>query len=145
MSVEPIDKHNPPESFGVFKPEGHVVASFRSEDEAKRGLEALKQAGFDGPDVVTYRPEQMKAIVEERLATKSFVSSFGSEVNLMRVHGEMSDRGFHWVVIRAPENEQTERVTEVLQQAGAATAQKYNRMTIEELIEAPREPSAPPA
>ena len=47
-------------AYGVFKPVGHVLASFPTERDARSAVEALKEAGF--PEVAFYAADEVRRI-----------------------------------------------------------------------------------
>ncbi|MCW7539271.1 hypothetical protein OOT46_15610 [Aquabacterium sp. A7-Y] len=135
-----MDKTEHPETMGVFKPVGHVVISFRSESDADNAVEALADAGFSGAYVVRYTPEQMKVQVERDIAQASPLASLGQELNLVKAHGELAEKGYHFLVVHAPKDEETRTVGEIARSCKAERAQKYGSFVIEELIEVGSEP-----
>ncbi|WKB52512.1 hypothetical protein [Eleftheria terrae] len=130
-----MHKDDHPETLGVFKPVGHVVASFPSGADADGAAEALADAGFSDAYVVRYTPEQMKAQVERDIAQASPLASLGQELNLVKAHGALADKGYHFLVVHAPKDEETRKVADIARAFHAERAQKYGSFLIEELIE----------
>lgn len=130
-----MKKSDHPEAFGVFKPVGHVVVSFPEAKDQQGAADALTRAGFGGDDVVRYTPQQMLAQIDEDMANASVLASIGQEMNLVKAHRALAEKGFHWLVVKAPADDQARRVAEVVRPFNAERAQKYGRLVIEELIE----------
>ena len=59
-----MDKSQPPETFGVFKPVGHTVISYRSAASLQAGVDNLVAQGFASADIVRYSPGAMVALVD---------------------------------------------------------------------------------
>jgi hypothetical protein len=130
-----MKKTDLPEAFGVFKPVGHVVVSFPAEKDMQEAADALARAGFGDADVVRYTPQEMLAQIDEQMAQASVLASIGQEMNLVKAHRALAEKGFHWLVVKASEDEHARRVAEVVKPFNAERAQKYGRLLIEELIE----------
>lgn len=130
-----MKKSHPPETLGVFNPVGHVVASFPSARDVDEAVDALARSGFSGQDVARYSPEQMKAQVEREIADASPIAAIGQELNLVKAHGALADKGYHFLVVNAPKDEQAQEVAEIARRFHAERAQRYGRFIIEELIE----------
>lgn len=81
-----MDKSNPPTAFGVFKPVGHTLMAFLSEDKLQSAQTALGELGFGPGSMVRYSPSEMKAQVVAELQDASPFASFGYEIDLIRQH-----------------------------------------------------------
>jgi hypothetical protein len=130
-----MEKNNKPESMGVFKPVGHVIASFATAAQAQDAATALGSLGLSAADIVHYSPQQMIEQVDSDIATASPLASIGQELNLVKAHRALAENGYHFLVIHAPDDDLGVRVAAVAKQHGAERAQKYGRFVIEELIE----------
>jgi hypothetical protein len=130
-----MKKNDPPQAFGVFKPVGHVVLSFKTGDDAVAAVDGLAQQGFAAGDLVRYTPAQMMAQVDGDLREASPLASIGQEMNLVKAHRALAEAGFSFVVVRAPDDEAVDRVVAVARSTKAYTAQRYGTFIIEELID----------
>ncbi|MGH6608965.1 MAG: hypothetical protein ACRECQ_01790 [Burkholderiaceae bacterium] len=130
-----MKKTDHPEAFGVFKPVGHVVISFPEAKDMQGAADALSKAGFGGSEVVRYTAQEMLAQIDADMENASLLASIGQEMNLVKAHRALAEKGFHWLVVKAPEDEQARRVADVVRPFRAERAQKYGRLIIEELIE----------
>ena len=128
-----MDTDNKPEAYGVFKPVGHVIASFPTDADAQGASQALKNEGYD--DVVFYAPDAMLRQADADIANAGVLASLGQELNLVKAHRELAAQGFSFLVIDAPDDDDNVRVAAIARQFNATRAQKYGRLVIEELIE----------
>jgi len=62
-------------AYGVFKPVGHVLASFPTERDARSAVDALEQAGF--ADVAFYPAEEVRERAERDIANAGVLASIG--------------------------------------------------------------------
>ena len=130
-----MDKNDKPEAYGVFKPVGHVIASFDTEADARAAEQDLLAAGFAGADVVYYSPAQMKQQADIDIAGAGVLATIGQELNLVKAHRDLAEQGSSFLVINAPSDAATKQVAGIVTAHKASRAQKYGRMIIEELIE----------
>lgn len=130
--MNPTDR---PAAYGVFKPVGHVIVALPSEDDAQHALTALLRAGFPAADVVHYSPAQMKRQAEIDIEQAGVLAGIGQELNLVKAHRELAEKGHSFLVVRAPRPEQAQRVANIARRFNATRAQSYGHLTIEELIE----------
>lgn len=130
-----MDKNNPPESFGVFKPVGHVVVAFRTAADLQAAQNALRSDGFADSEMVTYTPQEMIAQVEADLVDASPLAAIGQDLNLVKSHREMAEDGCSFLVVHAPEDAHVEKVEAVAHRLKAVAAQRYGRFITEELID----------
>lgn len=131
-----MDKNDPPEPFGVFKPVGHIVIAYRSPADLQAAAQKLAQ-GFAAADLVRYTPAEMIAQVDAQLPEASPLASLGQELNLIKAHRELAEAGCSFLVVHAPQDEQADRVAAVARSTNAVAAQRYGRFSVEELIDAP--------
>lgn len=124
-----------PSSFGVFKPVNHLVISFPDGDSAAAACAALGALEIAAEDVHAYTDRQMVAQVAEDLSNASPIAAIGQEINLLRNHGELAERGFHFLVVKAKNDEQAREIADIARQHRAERAQYYGHFIIEEMIE----------
>lgn len=136
MSADRIEKDDLPTSFGAFKPVGYVVAALRDDTAAQQVVEALLGEGFEQRDLIHYSLLDEQNKLREMIDNASDLAGFGHEIVLMRRYRELSKQGCSWLMVYAPEDEQTDRVAELMQKHGALIATKYNRLLIQDLLPA---------
>lgn len=129
-----MDINNLPRSFGVFKPVDHVVIAFADAASMAAAASALLSQGFVEEDLTRYTPEQMLVQAASDLQTASPLASIGQELNLVKAHRALAERGCSFLVVHAPKDEQVATVTAVADAHGAQAAQRYGSFIVEELI-----------
>lgn len=122
-------------SFGVFKPVGHTVISFPGAELARQARAALARIGVAGDAVRYYSDTEMLARVAQDLQHASPLAAVGQEMNLVMAHKALAERGYHWLVVKTPDDDLARRVADCVKPLGAERAQLYGRFIIEELIE----------
>ena len=130
--MTPTDR---PEAYGVFKPVGHVIIALPSAQDAKGAKSALLGVGFEEADIVAYTPEQMKRQADIDIHQAGVLAGIGQELNLVKAHRELAIKGHSFLMVRAPKDEQAQRVADIAKRFNATRAQSYGRLLIEELIE----------
>ena len=130
-----MEKSNPPRSFGVFKPSGHTVIAFESVALLEAAVKALAEQGFTASDLVRYTPQEMLAQTDSDLVTASPLASVGQELNLIKAHRELAQKGSSFLVVNAPDDDQAQRVDKVIQGMQTTAAQRYGTLIIEELVD----------
>ena len=130
-----MEKSNPPRSFGVFKPSGHTVIAFESVALLEAAVKALAEQGFTASDLVRYTPQEMLAQTDSDLVTASPLASVGQELNLIKAHRELAQKGSSFLVVHAPDDDQAQRVDKVIQGMQTTAAQRYGTLIIEELVD----------
>ncbi len=124
-----------PRSFGVFKPTGHVVISFPTAGQADTAAQQLQGIGVDADAVQRYTDTEMLRQIDVDRQHASVLASVGQELNLVLAHRALAERGYHWLVVRAADDEHARQVADVARRCGAERAQVYGHFIIEELIE----------
>jgi tRNA A58 N-methylase Trm61 len=136
MAIKRMTKADHPQSFGAFKPVGHVVVAMPDDERAAAAVRELRAAGFEAEDILEYTAAEEDDEMDRMLAdaTANGVAGFGYEVSLMRRYQELAREGASWLIVFAPDSEQASRVAEVTRKHGALIAEKYHRLVIEDLI-----------
>jgi hypothetical protein len=132
-----MNKSAPPESFGVFKPVGHVVLAYRSAPDLQAAMAALLAQGFAAPDLVSYTPEEMASQVRAELPRAGLLASLGQDLNLIKAHLALAEAGCSFLVVKAPNEALADQVAATARTTKAVTAQRYGHFMVEELIEPP--------
>ena len=130
-----MDKSNPPTSFGVFKPVGHVVIALDSAALAQSVADGLLAQGFVAADLVHYTPQEMINQVDAQMLTASPLASVGQDLNLITAHRALAQSGCSFLVVHAPGAEQVERVRSIANTMNAKSAQRYGMLIVEELMD----------
>ena len=128
-----MNNSNSQTAYGVFKPVGHVLASFPSERAARSAVEALKRAGF--PTVAFYSAEEVRRRAERDIANAGVLATIGQELNLVKQQRDLAAKGHPFVSVLAEKDDEARRAGDIVARYNADRAQKYGRLIIEELIE----------
>jgi hypothetical protein len=124
-----------PTSFGVHKPVDHLVISFPSAAEASQARAALSAHGIADADLHAIGDREMVELVARDLKNASPLAAIGQEINLLRSHGELAERGYHFLVVKAKNDEQAREIAEIARRNRAERAQYYGHFIIEEMLE----------
>jgi hypothetical protein len=130
-----MDKNKVPESFGVFKPVGHVVITFRTAGDLQAAEVALQDQGLAASEMVRYTPAEMISQVDAEVERASPLASIGQDLNLIKAHRERALEGCSFLVVHAPEQATVAKVDAVANKLNAVAAQRYGRFVTEELID----------
>ena len=128
-----MNDNNSQTAYGVFKPVGHVLASFPTERDARSAVEALKQAGF--PNVAFYPASEVLERAERDIRNSGVLANIGQELNLVKQQRDLAGEGHPFVSVLAPEDDAARRAADIVARYNADRAQKFGRLIIEELIE----------
>ena len=128
-----MDNNHSQTAYGVFKPVGHVLASFPTERDARQAVDALKEAGF--PNVAFYPADEVLERAERDIANAGVLASIGQELNLVKQQRDLAVEGHPFVSVLAPEDDAARRAADIVARFNADRAQKFGRLIIEELIE----------
>jgi hypothetical protein len=134
MAIKRMTKADHPQSFGAFKPVGHVVVAMPDDERAAAAARDLRTAGFDAEDILEYTAAEEDDEMDRMLQHASDLAGFGYEVSLMRRYQELAKEGASWLIVFAPDDDKASRVAEVAKTHGALIAEKYHRLVIEDLI-----------
>src|ERR1700686_3586228 len=122
-----------PTSFGVFSPTGHVVMAFATDGEAERARQLLVNSGFAGEDVTHYNKDEVMAELEKSEKQAESPLQIGQEVAKIDEYLVLAKQGCGFLVLHAPEDKAAKRAVTIVKPIGLKFAEKYNRLTIEEL------------
>lgn len=128
-----MNDSNSQTAYGVFKPVGHVLASFPSEHDARSAVEALQQAGF--AEVAFYPAEEVLERANRDIANAGVLANIGQELNLVKQQRDLAEEGHPFVSVLAKEDDEAQRAGDIVARHNADRAQKYGSLIIEELIE----------
>jgi hypothetical protein len=121
------------ESFGVFSPRGSIVMVFPDEAIAEKARQALVQSGFSEDDVIHYGRNEVMKEFEKSEEHASDPGQIGQDVAKVDMYLDYAKEGCGFLVVRAPKSEQAQSALEVAHQYGLKFAEKYNRLTIEQV------------
>jgi hypothetical protein len=122
-----------PTSFGVFSPTGHVVMAFATDGQAELARLLLINNGFVEGDVTHYNKDEVMAELEKSEKQANSPVQMGQEVAKVDEYLVLAKQGCGFLVLHAPEDEAAKRAVTIVNSLGLKFAEKYNRLTIEEL------------
>jgi len=128
-----MKKSNAQTSFGIFSPTGHVVMAFATEANAQAALAALVAAGFQKDDITYYRSQEVLAQIKEvqELGEKAY--QLGQETEKVDRYIELAKQGAGVLSVYAPKDKDSKRAVDIARPFKLKFAEKYNRLTLEEL------------
>jgi hypothetical protein len=119
---------------GQFYPTGHILAMFPSADAAQAAGRALVDAGLVGDDISLITPEVMLRDIARTVGNADIpLPSPGTEADTVRRYAQFASQGHHALLVRAPDNSDSEKVMQALQGHAPSHAQKYRMLVIEDL------------
>ena len=134
MTIKRLTRDDIRNATGTFNPVGHAVLAFADDTTTAQAVAALRAAGFGENDIIEYTGAAVAPRLREMVGTSSQSAGFGYEITLMRRYLALAEAGCGWLVVYAPDDAATQRVTDVATRFAAKSAVKYNRLLNEELI-----------
>ena len=134
MAVEKTPETELPLLLGAFKPVGHVVICLESDDAARRMAAELEASGFSDDDVQLFPAAVMAEELGDLLPDASGAAGFGWEIQSMREYHALALEGCGWLIVRATGDDEEQQVADAARRHGARLANKYNLLTVEELL-----------
>jgi hypothetical protein len=120
-------------SFGVFSPTGYVVMVFDSDVDAERARLSMLDNGFREEDVTRYTGGEVMEELEKSADHSLDPVQIGQDVAKVEQYLALAKNGSGFLLLHAPEDEAARSAVEVVHNFGLKFAEKYNRLTIEEL------------
>lgn len=134
MAIQRMTKADHPQTFGAFKPVGHVVVAMPDDPSAAAAVQALRAAGFEAEDILEYTAAEEGDEMDRMLQYASDLAGFGHEIALMRRYQELAREGASWLIVFAPDDGRAHKVAATARAHGALMAEKYHRLVVEDLI-----------
>lgn len=116
---------------GNFYPTHHVVLAFEQEQQAREVGGALRLAGFR--NIREIDDKHMLSASQRGLDTVDLIASMGSSQKTVELHNRLAREGCHFLMVRAPSDDDTEKLMEIIRQNPFRLAQKYHRLIIQTL------------
>ena len=107
-----------PEAYGVFKPVGHVIVALPTAADAQGARSALLADGFDAAGIVAYSPDEMKRQADIDIEQAGVLAGIGQELNLVKAHRELAEKGYSFLVVKAPDDDDAQKVADIAPLAG---------------------------
>lgn len=116
---------------GNFYPTHHVVLAFEKKEQADNVCDRLREAGFN--DIRAIDDQQMIIASQRGLDTASPIAAMGSSLKMVELHNELAKEGCHFLIVKAPSNDDTEKLMAIVRKSPFRLAQKYKRLVIQTL------------
>jgi hypothetical protein len=131
--MDKLTKAKFPRSFGVFSPTGYVVMAFGSDGASEKARDALVNDGFKKEDVTHYRNDEVLGELERSEEHAVDPTQMGQEVAKVEEYLELARQGCGFLVVHAPKDDEAKRAVRLVKSFDLKFAEKYNRLTMEEL------------
>jgi hypothetical protein len=107
---------------------------FADDTNAEKARHALLQRGFNENDVTHYDRDEVMEEFEESEEYADDLVQIGQDVDKIDRYLEFAKQGCGFLVVRAPEEEKSKLAVNVVRSLNLKFAEKYNRLTLEELV-----------
>lgn len=134
MSHNDITLDTLPTSFGVFKPDGHVMVGLRTLQQAADLRAALQTAGWDRESLLDLTPVQAVTAFEAMVDNAGAMADFGHELPLVHRYLDLARDGQRWLLVKVDDPELAPQVADVARVHGATLAVHYRPLGSEDLI-----------
>ena len=131
--MDKLTKARFPHSFGVFSPTGYVLMVFADDANAERARQALLEHGFRDSDVTHYDNNEVQGELEKSEEHAADPVQIGQDMDKVDRYVEFAKKGAGFLVVHAPEHELSKRAVNIARPFQLQFAEKYNRLTLEEL------------
>jgi len=119
---------------GQFYPTGHIVMMLPDANAAQAAGRALVDAGIADGDISLITPELMMSQIVRTVGNSDVpLPSAGTEADTVRRFAQYASQGHYALLVKAPDNEDSERVMAALRGHPVSHAQKYRMLVIEDL------------
>jgi hypothetical protein len=119
---------------GQFYPTGHIVMMLPDANAAQAAARALVDAGIAEDDISLITPEVMMSQIVRTVGSSDMpLPSAGTEADTVRRYAQYASQGHYGLMVKAPDNEDSERVMAALRGHPVSHAQKYRMLVIEDL------------
>lgn len=119
---------------GQFYPTGHIVLMLPDAGAAEAAGRALVDAGVTDDDIMLITPDAMMSQIVRTVGNSGMpLPSAGTEADTVRRFSQYASQGHYALLVRAPDNEDSERVMAALRGHPVSHAQKYRMLVIEDL------------
>ena len=110
-----------------------MVTAFSNDDLAGKARSALLAGGFSQEDVTRYTPDEVIAECDKSSEQESNPMQIGQDVAKIEEYLALAKEGCGFLVVHAPESDRTRLAIAIVRPHGLKFAEKYNRLTLEEL------------
>ncbi len=126
-----MSKAGLPTEFGVFYPNGYIVAAFPQQEAAQQVQRDLFTGGYDQADCRLATSENVIRSAQSHLKNASWLKGLGKSGDLEQQHLEAAKRGCTFLVVYAPTKLDTERAMNVIRRVPFELAHRYHYLAIQ--------------
>jgi hypothetical protein len=123
-----------PTSFGVFKPDGHLMIGLHTGAQADAVRGALRAQGWSSESLLDLAPAEAVTTFEAMLDNAGVLASFGYEITLLRRYLQLARDGQRWLLVKVDDAERAAQAAEIARARGATLAVHYRLLATEDLI-----------
>ncbi len=119
---------------GAFYPTGYSVVMFASAEDAERIGRQLVEQGVSSDDIFLLPPRTVLAEITPTVAdADNPLPSAGTEGATVRAYTKLAREGHTALLVRTEEQDDAERMMEVVRTVPYSIAQRYRMLVIEDL------------
>jgi hypothetical protein len=119
---------------GVFYPTGYAFILFPQIDHAEEAVRELEAAGFDEQKIMLLTPDIILRELGKVIGNSDLkLPSVGTESATVHKYVDLAQDGHHAVMVHAPSDKDTERVTFAIRHLPFSYGQKYHLLAMEDL------------
>jgi len=107
--------------------------AFGDDNNAEMAQRALLAGGFAKNEVTLYNKEDVIQECEKSMEHASSPAQIGQDVAKIEEYLAVAKKGCGFLVVHAPEEEKSKQAIAIVHPYGLKFAEKYNRLTLEEL------------
>ncbi|MEP6780283.1 MAG: hypothetical protein ABJC26_10360 [Gemmatimonadaceae bacterium] len=149
MSDKPTDQlasHEPPfkegaTSFGSFYPKNYVLAVYNNDADAATAAANLRAAGFAHDDVIVASGKEVVEHEKELKSEQGIFAKLGAQWSKLYTDEsadanalvEFAKKGSPFVLVYAPEDNETTRAGDILRALHPTVLRKYGNLAITEI------------
>ncbi len=133
MTMLSKDKDPTKTDTGVPFPSGYIIVAFQNADDANRVRAALLDGGLPEREVLHMTAQRVAERTSQQIEEAGLVANAGYSIRALRTHHQLAKEGCDFLLIYAPEADDQTRVMETVNKVPYRLAQKYHRLTIEDL------------
>jgi hypothetical protein len=120
---------------GTFYPTGWMVLLFPGEQQARDAARKLAGAGIAEDGMMFMTPQDFHREIADRAGDDGILPSAGTEGDTVRKMAELVAQGHHGLFVHAPDQDQSDRVMQILGGMPMSFGQKYRKLVIEDIVE----------
>jgi hypothetical protein len=107
--------------------------AFVNDEKAGQARSALVAAGFSEGDVARFSKDDVIAECEKSLEQLANPVQIGQDVVKVEEYLALAKEGCGFLIVHAPEHDRSRQAVAIVKPFGLKFAEKYNRLTLEEL------------